>query len=92
MKTRLTLLGATALITAFAVPSMASAEEKPPPASPCFDLLLSDPRNPDKVSLCHFTGGTTIVTNEVSLAAWATHTGHHGDCYKFSGQAQVCIP
>jgi len=59
--------------------------------SPCEDVVLSDPRNPDKVSLCHFTGGTNFVLNEVSQSALQSHLDHHGDCYKLSGQPQVCI-
>jgi hypothetical protein len=41
--------------------------------------------------LCHFTGGTNFVLNEPSTSAFTPHTSHHGDCYKFLGEAQVCV-
>jgi hypothetical protein len=49
------------------------------------------PERPNKVSLCHFTGGTNFVLNEPSVSAFTPHTSHHGDCYKFLGQPQVCV-
>ena len=66
----------------------------PPEESPCFEISLSDPDNEDKVSLCHFTGSASnpVVLNEVSASAASHHFDHHGDCYKFFGEAQVCIP
>jgi hypothetical protein len=83
------------LIGALAMPSMASAQTKPPEPppskSPCFDILLDDPRNDNHVSLCHFTGGTNFVLNEPSISAFTPHTSHHGDCYKFLGEEQVCV-
>jgi hypothetical protein len=30
--------------------------------------------------------------NEVGASAVASHFDHHGDCYKFFNQDQVCIP
>jgi hypothetical protein len=72
---------------------VAVPDDIPPEESPCFDITLSDPDNPDKVSLCHFTGssGNPFVLNEVSFSAHLNHQDHHGDCYKLFGQAQVCI-
>lgn len=61
------------------------------PESPCFNVVLADPSGPNKVSLCHFTGGTNFVLNEPSVSAFVPHTSHHGDCYKFLGQPQVCV-
>jgi len=62
------------------------------PTSPCFGVTLDNPSGPNKVSLCHFTGGTNFVLNEPSLSALDTHINHHGDCYKKFGEPQVCIP
>ena len=61
------------------------------PESPCFSIVLENPSGPNKVSLCHFTGGTNIVLNEPSLSALDPHTTHHGDCYKKFNEPQVCV-
>ena len=67
--------------------------EIPPEESPCFALDLPDPGNENKASLCHFTGSLSnpIIVNEVGASAVASHFDHHGDCYKFFGEAQVCV-
>jgi hypothetical protein len=83
-----------AFVASLAFPALASAGEKPPPPpkpSPCFDIQLADPSSANKVSLCHFTGGTNFVLNEPSISAFTPHTSHHGDCYKLLGQPQVCV-
>lgn len=61
------------------------------PESPCFGITLDNPSGPNKVSLCHFTGGTNFVLNEPSLSALDPHVGHHGDCYKKYNEPQVCV-
>ena len=95
MKSRKLAVYATAgLISALALPGLAMAEEKPPPPptkSPCFDIQLADPPTTNKVSLCHFTGGTNFVLNSPGISAFIPHASHHGDCYKFTGEAQVCV-
>jgi hypothetical protein len=90
---KLTLFATGALLGTIALPGMAFAGEKDPPPvkSPCFDVVLADPSSANKVSLCHFTGGTNFVLNEPSISAFQPHTSHHGDCYKFLGQPQVCV-
>jgi hypothetical protein len=91
-KRTLTMLATGAVLGTVALPGLALAEEKPPPPkSPCFDIQLADPSSANKVSLCHFTGGTNFVLNEPSISAFTPHTSHHGDCYKFLGQPQVCV-
>jgi hypothetical protein len=94
IKKKLTMLATSAVIGALAIPGAAFAGEKDPPPptkSPCFDVVLADPSSANKVSLCHFTGGTNFVLNEPSISAFTPHTTHHGDCYKFLGQPQVCV-
>lgn len=61
------------------------------PSSPCFDVVLENPSGPNKVSLCHFTGGTNFVLNMPSISALDPHTTHHGDCYKKFNEDQVCV-
>lgn len=61
------------------------------PESPCFGVTLDNPSGPNKVSLCHFTGGTNFVLNEPSISALDPHVGHHGDCYKKFNEPQVCV-
>jgi hypothetical protein len=96
MRTKKTpiLAAAGALLGSLALPGIALAGEKDPPPSksPCFDVVLEEPSSANKVSLCHFTGGTNFVLNEPSVSAFVPHTSHHGDCYKFLGLPQVCIP
>jgi hypothetical protein len=75
-----------------ATPASACGDVPCPPPSPCFSIVLDNPRNADRASLCHFTGGTNIVLNEVSLSALSAHLSHHGDCYKKFDEPQVCIP
>jgi hypothetical protein len=75
-----------------ASPAEACGDGSCPPPSPCVGVVLENPRNENRVSLCHFTGGTTIVTNEVSLSALETHSSHHGDCYRKFNEDTVCIP
>jgi hypothetical protein len=94
MKTRkITILATGALLSTIALPGLAFAGEKDPPPtkSPCFDIVLADPSSANKVSLCHFTGGTNFVLNEPSISAFTPHTSHHGDCYKKFGEPQVCV-
>ena len=83
----------TIVICTLAIPTLAFAggEEPPPTTSPCFDVVLEDPPTANKVSLCHFTGGTNYVLNSPSISAFTPHTSHHGDCYKFLGEPQVCV-
>ena len=88
---------ATIALGTLAVPGLALAEDpKPPPPtkSPCFDIVLDNPSNANKASLCHFTGsdGNPFNLNEVGASAVNSHFDHHGDCYKFFNQPQVCIP
>ena len=71
--------------TAGAVP-----DPVPPDESPCFGITLEDPPSTNKVSLCHFTGGTNVVLNSPSISAFEPHASHHGDCWKFTGQPQEC--
>jgi hypothetical protein len=88
-----TMLATGAVLGTVALPGLAFAEEKPPPPtkSPCFDIQLEDPPSTNKVSLCHFTGGTNFVLNSPSISSFEPHASHHGDCYKFTGEAQVCV-
>ena len=63
--------------TAFAGP--------PPPPKSCRDTTLSAPKDPNKVTLCHFTGSATnpFIFNEVSPSGADSHLlnpDHHGDC------------
>ena len=63
--------------TAFAGP--------PPPPKGCQDTTLPAPKDPNKVSLCHFTGSATnpFIMNEVSVSGAESHLlnpDHHGDC------------
>ena len=60
--------------------------------SPCPSIELELPKNDKHVSLCHFTGGSNVVLNEPSVQAWETHTGHHGDCWKFFDGTEGCAP
>jgi hypothetical protein len=64
-----------------------------PPSVGCAAIELPAPSNPNKVTLCHFTGsdGNPFVVNEVSASAAASHSDHHGDCVRPSGGTTVCV-
>ena len=83
-----------ALLAAQDAPAAFACGGPCPPPSPCFGIVLANPSNENKASLCHFTGsdGNPFVLNEVSDSAVKNHADHHGDCYKFFNQDQVCIP
>jgi hypothetical protein len=60
----------------------------------CAVITLPDPDNPNKVTLCHFTGsdGNPFIINEVSESAATSHSDHHGDCVRPDGGPTVCVP
>jgi len=65
-----------------------------PPITGCPADALPEPGNPNKVTLCHFTGsdGNPFVINEVSASAASQHFGHHGDCVNPTGPGNtVCF-
>ena len=66
----------------------------PPDPVGCAAITLPDPDNPNKVTLCHFTGsdGNPFIVNEVSASAAASHSDHHGDCVRPDGGPTVCVP
>jgi len=85
------LLASASLIGALFAPTVGMANH----ISGCIDFgPLPDPSNPNKATLCHFTGSDSnpFIINEVSPSAVDAHTSHHGDCFKFFGQPEVCIP
>jgi hypothetical protein len=96
MKKRISFLfSAFLLAAALVIPGSALAGgEIPPEKSPCFDIELANPSNQNKATLCHFTGSASnpVIVNEVGASAVNSHFGHHGDCYRFYNQAQVCVP
>ena len=65
-----------------------------PPPTTCEAAVLPEPSNPNKVTLCHFTGsdGNPFVINEVSASAAASHADHHGDCQNPADGPTVCVP
>ena len=83
------LAGFMGVAQVYAVPDPPG--EPPPEESPCVDIVgtLEVPP-PNKVSLCHFTGGTNVVLNQPSISAFVPHSGHHGDCWKFSDGSTGC--
>ena len=83
-----------ALLAAQDAPAALACGGPCPPPSPCFSIVLDNPSNANKASLCHFTGsaGNPFNLNEVGATAVNSHFDHHGDCYKFFDQDQVCIP
>ena len=88
LKGALLALGLAALV---AVPTSAM----PPPDVGCAAIELPEPGNPNKVTLCHFTGsdGNPFVINEVSASAANSHSDHHGDCVNPAGADNtVCVP
>ena len=89
------VVGLLAALLAAPVPTPAFACGGPcPPPSPCFSIVLDNPSNENKASLCHFTGSDSnpYNLNEVGASAVNSHLDHHGDCYKYFNQPQVCIP
>ena len=66
----------------------------PPDPVGCAAITLPDPSNPNKVTLCHFTGSDSnpFIINEVSASAASSHSDHHGDCSRVSGGSTVCVP
>jgi len=66
------------------------------PKGTCDEAILDaePPPTDNKVTLCHFTGSGSnpFVINTVSTSAWDNHTGHHGDCWKFSDGSTGCAP
>ena len=65
-----------------------------PPAEGCISIDLPEPGNPNKVTLCHFTGSGSnpFVVNEVSSSAASQHFGHHGDCVNPTGPSNtICF-
>jgi hypothetical protein len=86
---------ALAAIVAAGVSVSAMPEPEPtPPEEGCGAITLPDPTNPNKVTLCHFTGsdGNPFIINEVSASAAGSHSDHHGDCVRPSGGPTVCVP
>ena len=101
MRVRSWKRGVLAVLAAGAVVAMlgtavALAGEEPPPAKTCADVQLDTPKNPSKVSLCHFTGSDKpFVYNEVSVSGAASHLDapdHHGDCGLYGVNAHTAAP
>jgi hypothetical protein len=66
----------------------------PPDPTGCAAISLPEPGNPNKVTLCHFTGSDAnpFVINEVSSSAAESHSDHHGDCVNPAGADNtVCV-
>lgn len=59
----------------------------------CAAIILPEPTNVNKVTLCHFTGsdGNPFIINEVSASAAASHSDHHGDCVNPADGPTVCV-
>ena len=64
-----------------------------PPEIGCAAIVLPDTSNPNKVTLCHFTGSDSnpFIINEVSESAAGSHNDHHGDCVRPDGGPTVCV-
>jgi hypothetical protein len=69
-------------------------EDCPNPPVGCAAIVLPEPTNPNKVTLCHFTGsdGNPFIINEVSASAALSHADHHGDCVNPADGPTVCVP
>jgi hypothetical protein len=85
------LIGTTAT---WLTPSGASATPDPPETG-CAAIAdeIPIPGNPNKVTLCHFTGSDSnpFVINEVSDNAAESHGTHHGDCVRRGDGTLTCF-
>mgnify|MGYP000224060144 CR=1 FL=1 len=73
------------LLGGIAVPRAGQAGEVPFGCAAA--LPLPPPSNPEKATLCHFTGSSSnpFIINEVSNSAVVSHQSHHGDCARSPG-------
>jgi hypothetical protein len=88
--TGLALAGLMGVAAVWLTPTPVSAV---PIVTGCQDTVLPLPGNPNKVTLCHFTGSDSnpFVINEVSQTAAESHFDHHGDCVMYSDGHEVCF-
>jgi hypothetical protein len=92
---RLILKGALLGLTLAGMVGVPTSAMSPPPPEGCAAISIPEPSNPNKVTLCHFTGSddNPFVINEVSSSAADSHSGHHGDCVNPTGADNtVCVP
>ncbi len=85
---QLRVLIAVAIVVGMAVLGTTAAPHPAQAWAGCQDALpLPAPSNPDKATLCHFTGSGSnpFVINEVSNNAAQSHQEHHGDCIRSPG-------
>jgi hypothetical protein len=89
------LAGLMGVAGTWLTPASAAATPDPPGVSGCADIEgeIPVPGNPNKGTLCHFTGSESnpFVINEVSLNAVDSHMSHHGDCVRYFDGTLECF-